>query len=157
MTARAHVFLRTRNRKKNKQALSRFRMLGQNQLSFPQQTSWSEVLPVFLSPLKMAALADSVLDALVYEHLSKKDKTFAAVFQKKFQSVSKCCYSKCSLVLSEVSDGVFFPQQCVRLPPPGARFPRVSSKCVTQLYQLARKTPISSQLFDLLQCNELCY
>lgn len=63
---------------------------------------------MFLPPFKMAALADSVLDALVYEHLSKKDKTFAAVFQKKFQSVSKCCYSKCSLVLSEVSDGVFF-------------------------------------------------
>uniref|UniRef100_A0A182K574 carboxylesterase n=1 Tax=Anopheles christyi TaxID=43041 RepID=A0A182K574_9DIPT len=35
---------------------------------------------------KMAALTDAVLDALVFEHLSKKDKTFAAVFQKKFKS-----------------------------------------------------------------------
>uniref|UniRef100_A0A182PB60 carboxylesterase n=1 Tax=Anopheles epiroticus TaxID=199890 RepID=A0A182PB60_9DIPT len=51
-------------------------------------TSCCEVLPVSLLLFKMAALTDAVLDALVFEHLSKKDKTFAAVFQKKFKSPS---------------------------------------------------------------------
>lgn len=36
----------------------------------------------------MAAASETVLQALVFDYLSRKDKTFAEVYQKKFKSVS---------------------------------------------------------------------